>query len=43
MAGRPLPDYKEEEFDVYLKCGSLKEGLLRHRCEHCIAEKLVAF
>ena len=43
MAGRSLPDYIEEEFDAYLKCGRLKEGFLRVRCEHCHAEKLVAF
>jgi hypothetical protein len=27
MAGRSLPDYIEEEFDAYLKCGRLEEGL----------------
>ena len=43
MAGRSLPDYIEEEFDAYLKCGRLEEGFLRLRCEHCHAEKLVAF
>ena len=42
-AGRPLPDYIEQEFDAYLKCGRLEEGFLRVRCEHCHAEKLVAF
>ena len=42
-AGRPLPDYVQEEFDAYLKCGRLEEGFLRVRCEHCHAEKLVAF
>jgi ribosomal protein S27E len=43
MAGRSLPDYIEDEFDAYLKCGRLEEGFLRVRCEHCHAEKLVAF
>ena len=43
MAGRALPDYIEDEFDAYLKCGRLEEGFLRLRCEHCHAEKLVAF
>jgi ribosomal protein S27E len=43
MAGRSLPDYIEEEFDAYLKCGRLEEGFLRVRCEGCHAEKLVAF
>ena len=42
-AGRPLPDHIEQEFDAYLKCGRLEEGLLRLRCEDCHAEKLVAF
>ena len=43
MAGRSLPNYIEQEFDAYLKCGRLEEGFLRVRCEHCHAEKLVAF
>lgn len=42
-AGRPLPDYVQVEFDAYLKCGRLEKGFLRVRCEHCHAEKLVAF
>jgi ribosomal protein S27E len=42
-AGRPLPDYIEQEFDAYLKCGRLEEGFLRVRCETCHAEKLIAF
>jgi len=42
-AGRPLPEYVQQEFDAYLKCGRLEEGFLRVRCEHCRAEKLVAF
>jgi Putative transposase/Transposase zinc-binding domain len=41
--GRALPDYVEEEFEAYLKCGRLEEGFLRLRCEQCHAEKLVAF
>ncbi len=41
--GRPLPDFVEEEFEAYLKCGRLEEGFLRLRCEHWHAEKLVAF
>ncbi|MBK6673376.1 MAG: transposase zinc-binding domain-containing protein, partial [Proteobacteria bacterium] len=43
MAGRSLPDYIEDEFAAYLKCGRLEEGFLRVRCERCHAEKLVAF
>jgi hypothetical protein len=42
-AGRPLPDYIEQEFDAYLKCGRLEEGFLRVRCETFHAEKLIAF
>jgi ribosomal protein S27E len=41
--GRSLPDYVQQEFDAYLKCGRLEEGFLRIRCEGCYAEKLVAF
>jgi len=43
IAGRSLPDYIEQEFDACLKCGRLEDGFLRVRCEHCRAEKLVAF
>jgi ribosomal protein S27E len=42
-AGRPLPQYVQEEFEAYLKCGRLEHGFLRVRCEDCRAEKLVAF
>ena len=42
-AGRPLPRYVQDEFEVYLKCGRLEYGFLRVRCEDCHAEKLVAF
>jgi ribosomal protein S27E len=41
--GRSLPEYVQEEFDAYLKCGRLEEGFLRVRCGGCHAEKLVAF
>ena len=41
--GRSLPDYVQEEFEAYLKCGRLEQGFLRVRCEGCHAEKLVAF
>jgi Putative transposase/Transposase zinc-binding domain len=40
---RPLPRYVEDEFEAYLKCGLLKHGFLRVKCESCQAEKLVAF
>jgi hypothetical protein len=33
-ADRPLPDFVQQEFDAYLKCGRLEEGFLRVRCEH---------
>lgn len=42
-AGRPLPKHVQDEFAAYLKCGRLEHGFLRVRCEHCHAEKLVAF
>jgi ribosomal protein S27E len=42
-AGRPLPQYVQEEFEAYLKCGRFEHGFLRVRCEGCRAEKLVAF
>jgi ribosomal protein S27E len=42
-AGRPLPNYVQEEFEAYLKCGRLEHGFLRVRCEDCHAEKLVVF
>ena len=28
-AGRPLPNYVQEEFPSYLKCGLLEQGFLR--------------
>jgi ribosomal protein S27E len=42
-AARPLPDFVQQQFEAYLKCGRLEEGFLRVRCEQCHAEKLVAF
>jgi ribosomal protein S27E len=42
-AGRPLPQYVQEEFEAYLKCGRFEHGFLRVRCEGCRAEQLVAF
>jgi len=41
--GRPLPEYVQQEFDAYLKCGRLEHGFLLVRCESCHAEHLVAF
>lgn len=39
--GRSLPDYVQQEFIDYLKCGRLEHGFLRVRCESCHHEKLV--
>nr|EKX3101739.1 transposase zinc-binding domain-containing protein [Pseudomonas aeruginosa] len=41
--GRSLPGYVREAFDAYLRCGVLEHGFLRVVCEHCRAERLVAF
>ncbi len=38
-----MPDYVQQEFAAYLKCGRLEHGFLRVRCESCHAEHLVAF
>jgi ribosomal protein S27E len=40
---RPLPDFVQQEFDAYLKCGRLEHGFLRVQCERCKHEDLVAF
>ena len=41
--GRPLPDYVQQEFEDYLRCGRLEHGFLRLRCDTCHAEHLLAF
>jgi len=41
--GDALPDYVEQEFEGYLRCGRLEHGFLRVRCGTCHAEHLVAF
>jgi hypothetical protein len=41
--GTALPGYVQQEFEKYLKCGRLKHGFLRARCDTCHAEHLVAF
>ena len=38
-----LPEYGQQEFEAYLKCGRLEHGFLRVRCESCHLERLVAF
>jgi ribosomal protein S27E len=40
---RPLPEYVQQEFEDYLRCGRLEHGFLRVRCDTCHAEHLVAF
>jgi ribosomal protein S27E len=40
---RPLPDFVQQEFEAYLKCGRLEHGFLRVQCESCKHEDLVAF
>ena len=42
IEGRSLPDYVQQEFTDFLKCGRLEYGFLRVRCESCHHEKLVA-
>ncbi|NQV68696.1 MAG: transposase zinc-binding domain-containing protein, partial [Pseudohongiella sp.] len=41
--GKSLPEYVQQEFTDFLKCGLLEHGFLRVRCESCHHEKLVAF
>jgi len=40
---RSLPAYVREEFEAFLRCGVLDHGFLRVVCDHCHAERLVAF
>ena len=40
---RSLPAYVREEFEAFLRCGVLENGFLRVVCEHCHAERLLAF
>ena len=40
---RAVPEYVREELDEFLRCGVLEHGFLRVACEHCHAERLVAF
>ena len=32
---RSLPDYVQQEFEDYLRCGRLEHGFLRVRCDTC--------
>ncbi|WP_455423907.1 ISCR element clade Ia family transposase [Aquilutibacter rugosus] len=40
---RSLPEYVRADFDDYLRGGVLEHGFRRVVCEHCHAERLVAF
>ena len=40
---KTLPQYVQNEFEAYLKCGRLEHGFLRVQCESCPHEQLVAF
>ena len=39
----PLPDFVQQEFEAFLKCGRLEYGFLRVQCQSCKHEDLVAF
>lgn len=41
--GHPLPEFVEEEFTEYLKCGILAHGFMRVQCTGCRRENLIAF
>ena len=37
--GKSLPDYVQQEFTDFLKCGLLEHGFIRVRCESCHHER----
>jgi hypothetical protein len=41
--GEGLPQWVEDDFRAYLRCGILAHGFARIRCDACAAERLVAF
>jgi hypothetical protein len=41
--GAGVPQWVEEDFRAYLRCGILAHGFARIRCDACAAERLVAF
>ena len=41
--GNRVPGFVREEFAAYLRCGRLKHGFVRVKCEDCQHEHLVAF
>ena len=40
---RPLPQYVNNEFEAFLRCGIFASGFLRLKCEACGEEKITAF
>ncbi len=42
-AGAELPQFVQDEFDAFLECGNLADGLLRLRCGDCGHDKRAAF
>jgi ribosomal protein S27E len=43
QSDKTLPQYVQDEFEAYLKCGRLEHGFLRLHCETCSHEQLLAF
>jgi hypothetical protein len=41
--GEAVPQWVEDDFRAYLRCGILAHGFARIRCDACAAERLVAF
>jgi hypothetical protein len=41
--GDGIPQWVEDDFRAYLRCGILAHGFARIRCDACAAERLVAF
>jgi hypothetical protein len=41
--GESIPQWVEDDFRAYLRCGILAHGFARIRCDACAAERLVAF
>jgi hypothetical protein len=43
LDGDGIPQWVEDDFRAYLRCGILAHGFARIRCDACTAERLVAF
>ena len=41
--GKGLPNYVEEEFRAFLKCGCIQFGFVRRKCEECGSEEWTPF